>query len=182
MPFSFKPLEIHDVILIEAKTFEDDRGYFSETYKRSEFEANGISNSFVQDNYSHSIRGVLRGLHYQKDPMAQGKLVCAIRGEIFDVAVDIRRESATYGEWVGVVLSDENHRMLWVPRGFAHGFCATSDKADVVYKVDNEYSPEHDRGIIWNDPDIGVEWPVIDPLLSDKDRELPKLSDADNNF
>lgn len=183
MPFSFQPLEIPDVILVETKAFPDDRGFFMETYKRSEFEQNGIPWDFVQDNYSHSSpRGVLRGLHYQKDPKAQGKLVLAIRGEIFDVAVDVRRGSPTYGEWVGIELSDENHRMLYVPAGFAHGFLVLSPEADVVYRATAEYAPEVDRGIAWNDPELAITWPIDDPLLSPRDQALPLFKDADNNF
>lgn len=183
MPFSFQKLDIPDVILIEARAFPDDRGFFMETYKRSEFEKNGIPWSFVQDNYSRSTkRGVLRGLHYQKDPKAQGKLVLTIRGSIFDVAVDIRQGSPTYGRWVGVELSEENHRMLYVPAGFAHGFVVLSSEADVTYRVTEEYAPEVDRGILWNDPDLEIEWPIDSPLLSPKDEAMPLLKDADNNF
>jgi dTDP-4-dehydrorhamnose 3,5-epimerase len=180
--FQFQRLEIPDVILIEAQQFEDNRGFFAETYKLSEFAAWGLSTAFVQDNLSHSTRGVLRGLHYQKHPRAQGKLVTVLSGRIFDVAVDIRRASATYGRWVGMELSGENCRMLYVPPGFAHGFCVLSETADVVYKVTDEYAHEFDRGIVWNDPDIEVRWPVSEPLLSLKDAQLPLLKDADNNF
>ena len=183
MPFEFKKMEITEVILIEPKVFKDERGFFTETYKRSDFVANGIHEHFVQDNYSHSQRGILRGLHYQKHPKAQGKLVMAIKGEIFDVAADIRRGSPTYGKWTGVVLSSENHRMLYLPVGFAHGFCVLNEEADVVYKVaGGEYAPELDRGIIWNDPQIGIRWPVESPIVSEKDARLPLLKEADNNF
>ena len=183
MPFNFKKLEIPQVILVEPQVFPDRRGFFMETYKRSDFEAGGIPDLFVQDNHSQSIKGTLRGLHYQKLPQAQGKLVMAIQGEIFDVAVDIRRGSNTYGHWVGEVLSAANHRMLWVPVGFAHGFCVLSDEANVVYKVaGGEYSPDLERGIIWNDPDIGIRWPSASPLLAEKDAHLPLLSEADHNF
>jgi dTDP-4-dehydrorhamnose 3,5-epimerase len=181
VPFTFAPQEIPEVLLIEARAFGDDRGFFAETYKASDFSAQGIP-PFVQDNLSHSQRGVLRGLHYQKDPAAQGKLVMAIRGEIFDVAVDIRQGSPTYGKWVAALLSERNHRLLWVPPGFAHGFCVVSEYADVLYKVTSEYSPAHDRGIRWNDPTIGVAWPVQDPTLSPKDAEAVALAQADNNF
>lgn len=183
MPFTFTPLEIPDVILVEARAFPDDRGFFMETYKQSDFEKNGIPWNFVQDNYSHSSqRGVLRGLHYQKDPKAQGKLVLAIRGEIFDVAVDIRKGSPTYGKWVGVELSADNRRMLYVPVGFAHGFVVLSSEADVTYRVTEEYAPEADRGILWSDPDLAITWPIDSPLLSPKDEAMPLLKDADNNF
>jgi len=182
MSFQFQKLEIPEIILIEAPVFEDSRGLFMETYKRSEFEASGISPVFVQNNYSHSVQGVLRGLHYQKHPKAQGKLIKAIRGEIFDVGLDIRKGSSTYGRWIGVVLSDRNRRMLYIPVGFAHGFCVLSAEADVVYNVTEEYDPELEAGIIWNDPDIGIRWPVQDPIVSRKDARLPTLEKADHNF
>ena len=183
MPFQFTRLDVPEVILVEPRVFQDDRGFFMESYKRSDFESNGIAEQFVQDNYSHSVKGVLRGLHYQRQPRAQGKLVMAIRGEISDVAVDIRRGSSTYGRWVSAVLSSENHRMLYVPAGFAHGFCVLSDEADVVYKVaGGEYAPELEGGIIWSDPEIGIEWPVTEPILSEQDACLPPLSDAEHNF
>ncbi|MBC7084651.1 MAG: dTDP-4-dehydrorhamnose 3,5-epimerase [Firmicutes bacterium] len=182
MPFSFKRLEIPDVVLIEPKVFRDDRGFFLESYKRSEFAEFGIDEIFVQDNHSRSRRGVLRGLHYQNPPRAQAKLVRVIDGEIFDVAVDIRRGSPTYGRWVRAYLSDENMRMLYIPAGFAHGFLALSDVAEVLYKTSDEYSPEHEAGIVWNDPEIGIEWPVKDPVLSPRDCRWPGLRDAVNAF
>ncbi len=182
MPFRFQRLSIPDIILIEPRTFEDRRGLFMETYKRSEFVANGIAEEFVQSNYSHSIRGTLRGLHYQKHPQAQGKLVIALRGAVFDVAVDIRTGSPTYGQWVGAVLSDENFHMLYIPVGFAHGFCVLSEEADFLYQVTAEYAPQLDRGIAWNDPDIGIRWPISEPLLSPKDAQLPPLREADIDF
>jgi len=182
MPFKFRRLEIPGVILIEVQAARDDRGYFMETYKGSVFAANNIPTAFVQDNHSHSVRGVLRGLHYQKPPRAQGKLVMALRGEIFDVAVDIRRSSSTYGKWVGQVLSSDNSYMLYIPVGFAHGFCVLSEEADVIYKVTEEYAPECDRGLRWNDLDIGIQWPIAQPLLSPKDARLPLLKEADRDF
>jgi len=182
MPFSFKKLDIPEVILVEPKIFPDERGFFMESFKESEFIKNGINAKFVQDNYSHSTKGILRGLHYQKDPKAQAKLVTVIRGEIFDVAVDIRKNSPTYGKWIGETLSEENHRLLYVPQGFAHGFLVLSDEVDVIYKVNNEYSPENDRGILWNDPDVDIKWPLEETLVSDKDKKQPLLKDADNNF
>jgi dTDP-4-dehydrorhamnose 3,5-epimerase len=182
VPFRFTRLEIPDVILVEALAFPDGRGFFRETYKRSEFAANGIVESFAQDNHSRSRRGVLRGLHYQKRAAAQAKLVGVARGEIFDVAVDIRRSSPTYGRWVAERLSAENHRFLFVPAGFAHGFVVLSDEADVVYKASAEYSRELERGIIWNDPALAIPWPVEDPLLSPQDRRHPPLAEADNDF
>jgi len=183
MPFSFETLEIPGVILVKARSFPDDRGFFMETYKKSEFERNGIPFNFVQDNYSYSSkRAVLRGLHHQMNPHAQGKLVFPIRGRIFDVAVDIRKGSPTYARWVGVELSSDDPSMLYVPAGFAHGFQVLSEEADVTYRVTDEYAPEVDRGIIWNDPDLAVEWPLANPLLSPKDESMPRLKDAENNF
>jgi dTDP-4-dehydrorhamnose 3,5-epimerase len=182
VPFTFRRLDIPAVILVEPRVFPDDRGFFQETYKRSDFVRAGITEAFVQDNHSHSTAAVLRGLHYQKDPAAQGKLVSVISGEIFDVAVDLRRGSPTFGKWVGATLSAANHHMLYVPPGFGHGFCVISPEADVVYKVTAEYSPEHDRGVRWNDPDIGVRWPVGSPALSAKDQQHPSLQEADINF
>ena len=182
MSFKFTKMDIPEVILVEAQAFTDNRGFFMESFKESDFVANGITSKFVQDNCSRSVKGVLRGLHYQKNPKAQAKLVMAIRGEIFDVAVDMRKGSPTYGKWVGEILSDANHKSLYVPEGFAHGFCVLSDTADVFYKVTSEYSPEHERGIIWNDPTLAVKWPRDDPLVIKKDLELPALNNADNNF
>jgi dTDP-4-dehydrorhamnose 3,5-epimerase len=153
-----------------------------ETYKYSDFLRNGIQEHFVQDNYSRSVRDVLRGLHYQRNPHAQGKLIQCIRGKIFDVAVDIRKGSPTFMQWISTELSEENNRMFYVPPGFAHGFIVVSDIADVIYKCTKEYSPEDDRGIIWNDPDIQIRWPIQEPVLSEKDSRHPLLRDADNNF
>lgn len=183
MPFTFQTMAIPDVVLVEYRAFGDSRGAFAEVFKRSDFAAAGLPTDFVQENLSISHGTVLRGLHYQQDPHAQGKLVMAVRGEIFDVAVDIRQGSPTFGGWVGERLSAENHRMLWVPEGFAHGFCLLSEAADVIYRVSGgEYAPDADRGIIWNDPDIGVAWPLENPLLSAKDELHPRLRDADINF
>ena len=182
MPFTFQQMKIPDVILIEPKIYTDTRGYFTETYKRSEFIENGINEDFVQDNWSHSMKGTLRGLHFQKQPKAQAKLVMVLKGEVFDVAVDIRKGSSTYGKWVGLNLSGKKAQMLYIPAGFAHGFCVLSDEADFVYKVSDEYSPELDSGILWNDPDIDIDWPITDPLLSAKDMALPLLKDADLDF
>ncbi|MCP4417304.1 MAG: dTDP-4-dehydrorhamnose 3,5-epimerase [Chloroflexi bacterium] len=182
MPFQFHQLAIPEVILVEPHRFGDSRGFFMETYQYETFAANGITPRFVQDNYSRSAKGVLRGLHYQKEPYAQGKLLLVVAGEVFDVAVDIRQGSSTFGHWVGETLSAENGRMLYVPPGFAHGFCVLSETADLTYKATNIYKPETDRGIIWNDPQIGIEWPVINPNLSTKDVNLPTLAEADINY
>jgi dTDP-4-dehydrorhamnose 3,5-epimerase len=182
MPFNFTKLEIPDILLVEPEIFKDARGFFAETYKSSDFARAGIKEHFVQDNYSYSIKGVLRGMHYQKKPHAQGKLVHCIKGKIFDVAVDIRKNSRTFGRWVGVELSEENNFVLYVPPAFAHGFVVLSESAHVIYKCTKEYSLENDRGIIWNDPDVGIKWPVKTPVLSEKDMKHPRLKDADNNF
>ena len=182
MPFRFDRLELPEVILVSARHYPDDRGFFLETYKLSEFASNGISCTFVQDNRSHSAHGVLRGLHYQIQPKAQGKLVMALSGEIFDVAVDIRQGSPTYGRWVSATLSAERFNMLYVPVGFAHGFCVLSEHADVLYKVTDEYAAELECGVRWDDPQIGIEWPIADPILSERDALLPALRDAENNF
>lgn len=182
MPFQFHHLSNPEVILIEAKIIEDERGFFQETFKASEFEDHGVPSSFVQDNHSHSQRGTLRGLHYQLTPHAQGKLVMVLTGRVFDVAVDIRRGSPRYGQWVGQELSDQNGNLLYIPPGFAHGFCVMSQEADVIYKVTAEYAPKLERGVIWNDPAIEISWPISNPSLSVKDTQLPLLRDAENNF
>ena len=179
MPFTFKTLSLPGVILITSPAFADARGFFIEIYKHSEFSKAGIPEYFVQDNYSRSSQHVLRGLHYQKDPVAQGKLVRCIKGMVFDVAVDIRKGSHTYGKWVGIELSEENSQVLYIPPAFAHGFMVLSEAAEIIYKCTEEYSPEHERGIIWNDPDIDIDWPVRNPLLSEKDNALPLLKDAE---
>ncbi len=182
MSFRATRLEIQDMILITSRAYEDQRGFFMETYKLSEFTPLGLPQRFVQDNFSHSRKNVLRGLHYQLNPKAQGKLVTVTRGEIFDVGVDLRRGSPTYGRWTGLRLSSRTREMVYVPAGFAHGFCVLSEEADVAYKATQEYAPEADRGIAWNDPQLGIAWPVSDPVLSDKDASLPRLADAEINF
>ncbi len=182
MAFTFQPQHIPEVVLVRTEGYADPRGCFLETYKQSAFQANGLSIRFVQDNLSHSTRGVLRGLHYQKHPHAQAKLVIPIHGEIFDVAVDLRHGSPTYGRWVGTNLSADRFEMLYVPIGFAHGFCVLSEKVSVLYKVTSEYAPECDRGIRWNDPVLNIHWPIPHPILSPKDATLPFLQDADNHF
>lgn len=182
MPFDFRRLSLPEVILIEAQAFPDERGFFMETYKRTAFAEHGLAAAFVQENHSRSGYGVLRGLHYQLRPHAQGKLVRAVVGEIFDVAVDIREGSPTYGQWVAERLSADNRRMLYVPEGFAHGFCVLSEVAEVVYKTTSEYAPESEAGILWNDRAIGIDWPVERPILSPRDAALPPLREARNNF
>jgi dTDP-4-dehydrorhamnose 3,5-epimerase len=173
------PTPLDGVVVIEPRVFEDDRGFFMEIFNAADFAAAGLPSEFVQDNHSRSTRGVLRGLHYQY-PQWQGKLVRAIQGEIFDVAVDIRRTSPGFGRWYGIRLSASNRRQLYIPAGFAHGFCVLSDTADVIYKCTTAYKPADDAAIRWDDPDIGIEWPVSAPAVSDKDargkslRSLPR--------
>ncbi|WP_297555930.1 dTDP-4-dehydrorhamnose 3,5-epimerase [Thermococcus sp.] len=178
MPFEFRHLEIPDVILIKPRVFEDDRGFFMETYKKPDFEKAGIKEEFIQDNYSRSKYGVLRGLHFQREPYAQAKIVRVIRGVIYDVAVDLRRDSPTFGKYIGVIISEHNKWQLYIPKGFAHGFVVLSDVAEVVYKVDNVYAPDYEGGIIWNDPEIGINWPVDNPVVSEKDKKWPTLKEA----
>ncbi|PKL39668.1 MAG: dTDP-4-dehydrorhamnose 3,5-epimerase [Spirochaetae bacterium HGW-Spirochaetae-1] len=183
MPFSFKELSIPGVCLIEPRIFPDDRGFFFETFKASDFIKNNIDGLPVQINHSRSSKNVLRGLHYQLSPMAQAKLVRVLSGEIFDVAVDIRKDSPSYGKWAGELINSDIKNMLYIPAGFAHGFCVISETAEIEYLVfGGEYSPQHDRGILWNDPAIGIQWPVENPILSAKDASLPLLKDAENNF
>ena len=178
MPFEFKRLGIPDVVLIKPKVFKDERGFFIETYKKSEFEKAGIKGEFIQDNHSKSKYGVLRGLHFQRNPYAQAKIVRCVRGIIYDVAVDLRRNSPTFGKWVGMILSEYNKYQLYIPRGFAHGFLVLSDVAEVVYKVDNVYAPDYEAGIIWNDRSINIQWPIDKPILSQKDQKWPTLKEA----
>ena len=182
MPFDFECMDIPEVVLIKPRVFGDDRGFFIETYKRSEFVAAGIDAQFVQDNHSRSARGVIRGLHYQKRPKAQGKLVRVVAGEIFDVAIDLRRGSPTFGKWVGVNLSAENKHILYAPPWCAHGFCVLSEEAEVAYKATEEYSPAHEAGVIWNDPDLAIPWPISAGVLSPRDREWPTLASSETGF
>jgi dTDP-4-dehydrorhamnose 3,5-epimerase len=175
MPFRLEKLEIPGVFLIEPDVFQDERGFLMETYKRSDYAAMGIHESFVQENHSRSSRGILRGLHYQRAPRGQGKLVRAIAGEVFDVAVDLRRGEPTYGKWVAVQLSAANKRMIYIPPWCAHGVCILSADAELLYKVTQEYAPEYEAGVAWNDPTIGIKWPLADPVLSEKDRRWPRL-------
>ncbi|MCM3150875.1 dTDP-4-dehydrorhamnose 3,5-epimerase [Priestia megaterium] len=175
--------KFEDAILIEPKVFGDHRGFFTESYNKEMFQQNGIDMDFIQDNHSLSQQpGTLRGMHYQLNDRAQTKLVRVTRGAIYDVIVDIRKGSPTYGEWQGFILSVDNKRQLLVPKGFAHGFCTIVENTEVQYKVDELYSPEHDRGIAWNDPALNIDWPFNNPVLSDKDTKHPTLAEADNNF
>lgn len=177
--FNFIKTDIDGVFIIEPTAFGDERGYFMETYQFNDFAAAGIDVKFVQDNQSMSKKGVLRGLHFQKE-FPQSKLVRVIRGEVFDVAVDLREGSATYGKYVGVLLSAENRRQFFIPKNFAHGFLVLSDEAEFVYKVDDFYHPNDEGGLMWNDPDIAIEWPITDDMeviLSDKDKVNPRFSE-----
>lgn len=182
MPFRFSRLEIPDVVLVERPMFGDDRGSFAETYRASEFASFGIAHPFRQDAHSRSGKGVLRGLHYQRSPMAQGRLVWVAAGCILDVAVDLRRSSPTFGRWVSIELAGENGLGLYIPPGFAHGFYTLSDAADIMYKMTEEHSPSHERGIVWNDPDLAIAWPVTRPTLSARDAAFPRLGRADTDF
>lgn len=176
--FTFNKTDIEGVYIIDVKSYGDNRGYFMETYKESEFREAGLNYNFVQDNQSSSSKGVLRGLHFQKTH-PQAKLVRVLTGEVFDVAVDLRKDSKAYGKWVGVLLSAENHKQFMIPRGFAHGFVVVSDYAEFAYKCDELYHPEDEGGLIWNDPDIAVEWPDVgELLLSEKDKKNLTLADC----
>lgn len=177
MGFIFHKTELADVIIVEPKIFGDSRGFFLETYKASEFAANGIKINFFQDNHSKSSKGVIRGLHFQHFPKPQAKLVRCLHGKIFDVAVDLRPESKNFGKWFGVELSEENKKMLYIPEGFAHGFSVLSDEAEVLYKASNEYAPEYDAGVRWNDEELNINWHVENPLVSDKDKILPTFNE-----
>jgi dTDP-4-dehydrorhamnose 3,5-epimerase len=173
----FLTTPLSGVLLVEPDVWRDARGFFLESYHADKYRDGGIGQPFVQDNHSRSARGTLRGLHAQwRRP--QGKLVRVLQGEIFDVAVDVRRGSPTFGKWFGATLSSENHRQIWVPAGFVHGFCVTSETAEVEYKCTDVYDPGGELGVLWNDPDIGIEWPVREPVLSSKDAAAPRLKDV----
>lgn len=177
------PLKLNDSVLLEPVIHGDHRGFFMESYNESKMHDLGLKFDFIQDNQSLSAEpGVLRGLHYQLNPQAQTKLIRVLSGAIYDVILDIRKSSPTFGQWIGVILSEHNKRQLLVPKGFAHGFCTLVPNTQVLYKVDEYYSPEHDRGILWNDPSLGIDWPVSEPLLSEKDRLHPTFANAEMNF
>ncbi len=179
----FVKTTLKDVILIKPQVFSDDRGFFMESYSKKIFQKNGISADFVQDNHSLSIqKGVLRGLHFQKPPFTQAKLVRVTHGEVYDVVVDLRKNSETFGKWEGFELSAENFQMLFVPKGFAHGFLTLEDNTEFQYKCDEYYNKESEGGIIWNDPDLNVNWKNKNPILSDKDKLLPKFKDLEVPF
>lgn len=171
------------VLILEPKAHGDHRGFFMESYNRRQLAQLGIHSDFIQDNHSLSVEaGILRGLHYQLAPKAQTKLVRVLSGAVYDVVVDMRKSSPVYGQWIGVILSADNKRQILVPQGFAHGVCTLVPHTQIMYKVDQYYSPEHDRGIQWNDPQLAIDWPISDPILSDKDRQHPPLQQAENNF
>ena len=176
MPLIFTPAGLPGVLIIEPKVLSDDRGYLMETYKRSEFVAAGINADFVQENHSQSSYGTLRGLHFQREPKAQAKLVRVIEGTVFEVVADVRRESPTFAQWASFTLSAENRRSLFVPAGYAHGFCVTSVEAQVVYKMTAEYAPELEGGVRWDDPVLGITWPISSPRLSVRDTRWPGLT------
>lgn len=181
MKFTAEPTSLPGVLLITHEFARDERGFFAETFREDAFAALGLPR-FVQDNQAGSIRGVLRGMHYQLRPAAIAKLVRCLRGRIFDVAVDIRRLSPSYGQWVGLELSENDGRMLYVPEGFAHGYLCLSERCEVLYKTSGYYAPQYDRGFRWNDPKVNIRWPLQPPILSAKDAGAPLLDDADNNF
>ncbi len=181
MKFNITKTELAGVLVVEPVVYGDNRGFFLETFNQKRYAEAGLDRQFVQDNHSRSSRGVLRGLHYQLNH-PQGKLVMAIKGEIFDVAVDIRRGSPTFGKWVGVNLSEENHKQIFVPEGFAHGFCVVSETADVVYKCTDVFIPGDDHGILWSDETIGIDWPTDEPGLSEKDAENPRLAEVGSDL
>lgn len=175
--------ELSGVHIIEPIVYSDNRGWFSETYNKKEFHDNNIDVEFIQDNHSLSVqKGVLRGIHFQNEPFAQTKLVRCTKGRILDVAVDLRKSSPNYKKWIAVELSDENRKQLYIPQGFGHAFLTLTDNCEVQYKVDNYYSKESDRSIIYNDPDIGIKWPLVEVILSEKDLKAPRLFDCDVNF
>ena len=175
--------DIEDLFIIEPQVFGDSRGWFMESWSQKKMEEAGLFYNFVQDNHSFSaIKGTLRGLHFQKGSSSQAKLVRCVKGAVFDVAVDLRKNSKTYKKWVGCVLSEENKKQFLIPRGFAHGFLTLTDNVEFVYKADNYYDPQADRNIIWNDEEINVDWGIENPILSEKDKKAPKLSESDVDF
>ncbi len=182
MDFTFEALSIPDVVLVRPGRHVDPRGTFQEMYRLEAFREAGLDTPFVQTNLATSSRGVLRGLHYQVPPHAQGKLVAAVRGAVFDVAVDLRREADTFGQWVGHTLSEESGELLWVPPGFAHGYCVLSERADVLYQVTSTYVPDANRGLRWDDPAVAIAWPLSTPVLSEADQKQPDLMSCDNPF
>jgi len=183
MSFTFTQVKgSKGLIVITPYVFNDERGFFIESYRRDEFSKAGIKEEFIQDNQSRSAKGVIRGLHFQIEPHAQSKLVRCVRGEIFDVALDLRKKSPTFGEWYGIILSEENKKIFYIPKGFAHGFSTLSETAEVIYKVDDLYSREDERGIRFDDPKLAIEWRVSNPIVSSKDRALPNFDEEKGYF
>lgn len=182
MPFSFEELAIPGIVLVKPRVFADNRGHFLETYRYSDFAAAGIPDRLVQENQSFSTANVVRGLHFQRPPRAQAKLVRVTRGAVWDVAVDLRRDASTFGQWVAAELSAENNHQLYVPSWCAHGFCVLSDSAEVVYKVTDEYSPENEGGIAWDDPALAIDWPLKNPGLSARDQQWPAFAEAIDRY
>ena len=177
MSIEYTKTDLPGVLLIEPRVFQDSRGFFMETFHQKKYAEAGIDHAFIQDNYSHSTRGTLRGLHYQLEH-PQAKLVYVIKGEIYDIAVDIRRGSPGFGKWTGQYLSCKNKQQIFIPEGFAHGFCVISETADVLYKATDLYNPDDEYGVLWSDPTIGIDWPVEVPIVSDKDKQFPGLKEA----
>ena len=183
MPFDFKKTPLKGLFIIQPRVFADGRGFFMETYKKSDFVKAGITEEFTQDNHSYSSKGVLRGIHFQKDPYAQGKLVRCIKGAVWDVAVDLRADSETFGQWYGLEITGENKIMFYIPPGFGHGFVTLKDNTHFLYKCTNEYNPDADSGIMWNDSDLNIEWPLTEGLsLSDKDLKLQSIEEFKKNM
>jgi dTDP-4-dehydrorhamnose 3,5-epimerase len=179
----FTETEIKGVWIISPVVHGDGRGFFLESFSGAKMEAHGLPSCFVQDNHARSnAPGVIRGMHFQKPPKAQSKLVRVVRGSVYDVVIDLRRKSKTYGKWLGLTLSEENREMLFIPKGFAHGYCTLAPDTEFLYKVDEYYAPAHDSGIRWDDPAVGITWPVADPVISDKDAGLPLLQDIESPF
>lgn len=179
----FSKTQFEGVWLIEPRAIDDNRGFFMEVYLKREFEKYGIDVEFLQDNHSYTkSKGTVRGMHFQVNPAAQSKLIRVIRGEILNAVVDVRQSSPTYGQWMTVAISAESKKQLFVPKGFANGYCTLADDTDISYKVDNYYAPEHDRAFRWNDPAVGIEWPASDPILSERDRNAPVLAEVDSNL
>ena len=177
MPFEFEKTKIEGVILIKPKVFGDERGFFLETYKKDDFEANGIKGNFVQDNHSKSKKGVIRAIHLQKGEHAQAKIVRCVKGRIWDIAVDLRKDSPTFGQYVGFELNENNKNMLYIPRGCGHGFASLEEGTEMEYKNDNLYSPENESGVVWNDHELNIPWPVKNPIVAEKDQKMPSLKE-----
>jgi len=179
----FTQTKLEGVWLVKPQVFQDERGFFLESYSQKKFQEQGIEANFVQDNHSKSVKkGVLRGLHFQNPPFAQAKLVRVVKGSVYDVVLDLRKNSPTFGQWEGFTLSAENFNMLYIPKGFAHGFCTLEDNTEFLYKTDEFYAPESEGGIVWNDPDLKIDWPVENPILNERDKKWPTLKEFNSPF